>query len=154
MICQGCGLEAETKHVAFYQNIGALVIRFPSSIEGNLCKSCIHRYFWKMTGTTMFLGWWGMISAIVTPFFLLNNLGRYLFCLGMEPVPQDSIPPRLTENVVDRINPYANDLFSRLSDGEDFTTTMKAIADRADVTPGQVALYVQAVIEAHQNEEE
>lgn len=153
MICQGCGLEAETKHVAFYQNIGALVVRFPSSIEGNLCKSCIHSHFWKMSGTTLFLGWWGMISFIVTPFFLLNNVFRYLFCLGMEPVPPDSTPPRLTEDVVDRISPHTNDLFSRLNDGEDFSATMKHIADRAGVTPGQVALYVQAVIQAHQNQE-
>ncbi|OWK45187.1 hypothetical protein FRUB_01518 [Fimbriiglobus ruber] len=34
MICQDCGVEAETKHVSFHQNIGALVVRFPKSIEG------------------------------------------------------------------------------------------------------------------------
>jgi hypothetical protein len=28
MFCQSCGVEAHTKYVAFYQNIGALFMRF------------------------------------------------------------------------------------------------------------------------------
>ena len=95
MVCQDCGLEAATKHVAFHQNIGALVVRFPKSVEGELCKACINKHFWKMTGTTFFLGWWGMISLIVTPIFLLNNVGRYLFCLGMPPCTSGRSPPHL-----------------------------------------------------------
>lgn len=39
MICQSCGVEAPTKYVAFYQNIGALVMRFTRSAEGRMCKS-------------------------------------------------------------------------------------------------------------------
>ena len=58
MICQCCGVEAPTKYVAFYQNIGALVMRFTNSMEGNLCKSCIHSTFWKFTLTNTTLGWW------------------------------------------------------------------------------------------------
>lgn len=150
MICQGCGVEAATKYVSFHQNIGALVVRFPSSIAGHLCKSCINKHFWKMTGTTLFLGWWGMISFIVTPFFLLNNMGRYLFCLGMDPVQPGAAPPRLTDEAIERITPHANNLFSRLNDGEDFATTAALIADLAGVTSGQVALFVHAVIESQQ----
>ncbi len=83
MICQSCGVEAPTKHVAFYQNIGALVMRFSGSIDGNLCKSCVHEHFWKMTATNVLLGWWGVISFVVTPFFILNNVLRYALCLPM-----------------------------------------------------------------------
>ena len=32
----------------------------------------------------MLLGWWGVISFIVTPFILLNNLLRFIFTLGMQ----------------------------------------------------------------------
>jgi hypothetical protein len=84
MYCESCGAEAETRHVAFYQNIGALIVRFTGSAEGNFCKSCIHRYFWSMTATCLFLGWWGIISFIINPFFILNNVVRYLCCLGMK----------------------------------------------------------------------
>src|SRR5437762_361868 len=116
MICQACGVEAATKYVSFHQNIGALVVRFSRSMEGYLCKSCIHKHFWSMTTTTLFLGWWGTISFIVTPFFLLNNIGRYLSCLGMPSVPRGASPPQLTEQAVERISPHAQELFQRLNE--------------------------------------
>jgi hypothetical protein len=82
--CESCGIPAETKYVEFYENVGLLVMRQHRSVKGNLCKACIDFYFWNLTGKTMLLGWWGMISLIVTPFILLNNLFRFLFTLGMQ----------------------------------------------------------------------
>jgi hypothetical protein len=81
--CQSCGRHAPTRHVAFYQNIGLLIMRRSKSIEGDLCKACISKYFWEFTLITFLAGWWGVISFIVTPFFLINNLIRYLGCIGM-----------------------------------------------------------------------
>ncbi|MEX0724617.1 MAG: hypothetical protein WEB58_12925 [Planctomycetaceae bacterium] len=152
MICQDCGVEAETKHVAFHQNIGALFVRFPKSVQGRLCKSCIHKHFWAMTTTTLFLGWWGTISFLVTPFFIFNNVGRYLLCLGMPAVPIGAAPPSLSDAEVERIRPYAQDLFNRLNDGEDFETAAIRVADRAGVTPAQIALFVHAVVQSQQQE--
>lgn len=71
----------------YYQNIGALVMRFSNSVEGNLCKSCQHKFFWQYTLVNLTVGWWGVISLVATPFFVLNNVYRYLTALGMEPVP-------------------------------------------------------------------
>jgi hypothetical protein len=83
MRCQVCGKEAPTHYVEFYQNIGALILRFGKSIRGNLCKSCINKYFWEFTLVCLFLGWWGVISFILNWFFLGNNIVRYLGTLGM-----------------------------------------------------------------------
>ncbi len=145
MTCQDCGVEAATKYVSFHQNIGVLVMRFSSSIEGHLCKSCIHKHFWKMTGTTFFLGWWGTISFIVTPFFLLNNAGRYAFCLGMPGVGSGAVAPRLTDETVALLTPHAKQLFDRLGRGEELSDVAASTAVLAGVTPGQVMLFVQAV---------
>lgn len=82
--CQGCGSLAETKEIKFYKNIGMLVMRRHYSLEGRFCKKCINKNFWDYTLTTLFGGWWGTISFIVTPFYLLNNIGRYLTTLGMK----------------------------------------------------------------------
>ena len=101
-----------------------------------------------MTTTTLFLGWWGTISMVVTPFFLLNNMGRYLLYLGTPGVPSGARAPQLTDKVIDQLNPHATTRFGRLNDGEDFKNVASAIADRAGVTPGQVALYVRAVVQA------
>ncbi|HVS38842.1 MAG TPA: hypothetical protein VMS17_25015 [Gemmataceae bacterium] len=81
--CQACGQEAPTKYVEFYQNIGAIFIRFQRGIRGRLCKSCIHANFWKYTGLTLLTGWWGIVSFFMNWFFLFNNIGRYIACLGM-----------------------------------------------------------------------
>jgi len=148
MICQGCGLEAPTKYVEFYQNIGALFVRFPRSAKGNLCKSCIHRFFWKYTSTTFFLGWWGTISFCVTPFYVLNNTFRYLASLGMQPVPPDASKPELTQDAVEKLEPYADDLIMRLNEGEPLAKVTEEVGERAGVTPGQVQLYLSALTRA------
>jgi len=56
MICENCGIEAATKHVEYHQNIGAVIMRFHKSIKGELCKSCVHKYFWKLTLINLFFG--------------------------------------------------------------------------------------------------
>jgi hypothetical protein len=93
MRCQACGASAPTKYVAFYQNIGALILRFSKSIQGELCKSCIHKHFWEFTSITLLVGWLGTVSFIIAPFIVLNNIIRYLGCLTMPSVetpPQDA----------------------------------------------------------------
>jgi hypothetical protein len=149
MFCQCCGIEAPTKKTAFYQNIGALVMRFSQSVEGNLCKDCIHKNFWKMTMTTLFLGWWGMISFLVTPFFLLNNIGRYLMALPMPPVPPDASVPRLTNTDREKIAPHLDALIARLNeDDADFQEVAEEFADRIGVTPGQIALALRELADS------
>jgi hypothetical protein len=148
MICQDCGVETETRYASFYENVGAILVRFPKSVEGRLCKSCIHKRFWGMTTTTFFLGWWGGVSMLVTPFILLNNIGHYLRCLFMPAVPRGASRPLLTPTAVEKIQPHAPELFSRLNEGEDLAAVAALVAERAGVTPGQVALFVQAAVQA------
>lgn len=148
MICQVCGVSAPTKKVAFYENVGALFVRFHRSIEGRLCKSCVHGHFWRMTGKTLFLGWWGTISLIVTPFILLNNVGRYLFCLTMASVPPGATRAILTEEAVQKLLPLASDLFSRLQAGEKIDDVATAVAEKSGTTPAQVLLFVHAAAQA------
>lgn len=151
MMCQACGVEAPTKYVAFYQNIGALVMRFHKSMEGELCKGCIHKYFWEFTGITMLVGWFGTISLIITPFFLLNNFFRYLTCLTMPGVPEGAVPAELTEDAVNRLHPYTREIFDRIGQDEPFPRVIEDVGMRAGVTPGQVSLYVRAVVAAARN---
>jgi hypothetical protein len=145
MICQGCGIEAPTKYVSFYQNIGALVMRFHRSIKGNLCKRCINKYFWEYTLITLGLGWWGMISFFLTPFFVINNVVRYLGALGLEAPPPDATRPELTDEAIEKLNPHADELIQRLGQKEKLAEVAEDIAAVAGVTPGQVQLYIAAL---------
>ncbi len=64
--CCMCGRHAPTQQVTFHQNIGALVIRFPKTVSGQLCRDCIGKYFTTYTLTSLLLGWWGVISFFYT----------------------------------------------------------------------------------------
>lgn len=83
MRCESCGLEAPTKSVQLHQNIGMLMMRTHQSVSGNLCKSCIDSYFWRYTLTNLTLGWWGLISSIMTPVFIVNNLVQFIRSRGL-----------------------------------------------------------------------
>lgn len=151
MFCQVCGVEAPTKYVAFYQNIGALVMRFSKTAQGNMCKSCISSTFWQYTLTSLVLGWWGLISLIVNPYFIVNNVFRYLFSLGLEPVPPNAVQPELTEEVLERLSPLTDELIEQLNSGDDFERVVESISMKARASKGQVALYIQALIAASQD---
>lgn len=147
-VCESCGIEAPTKYVEFYQNVGLLVMRFHKSVKGNLCKSCGTRFFWEFTLKTFFLGWWGVISFVVNVFFMLNNLARGVALLGMPPVPPGATPPRLSDEVVAKISPHADVIFERLNRGDSLDLVSRAIAPLAGVSPTQITLFVFAVAEA------
>jgi hypothetical protein len=148
VICQCCGVEAPTKYVEFYQNIGALLVRFHKSIKGKLCKSCINKYFWEFTMTNLTLGWWGTISFIMTPFLIINNVIRYLGALKLQPVPIGATAPTLTEEVMDKLNPYTDELFSRINGEESIEQVVQSIAPRVGVTPGQIFLYLHTLVQS------
>lgn len=93
-ICHSCGAMGPTKRFQFYENVGAIVVRFHRSISGDLCKPCATRYFWNFTGKTVLLGWWGVISFILTPLILLNNVIQFLRAIPMDtPALHSSEPP-------------------------------------------------------------
>jgi hypothetical protein len=81
--CQRCGRHAPVKQVTFMQNVGLLVIRFPKTVSGRLCKRCISSCFWSMTAISFFFGWWGVISFFYTLVSIPTNIVNYVGALGL-----------------------------------------------------------------------
>ena len=148
IFCQSCGREAQTKYVEYFQNIGAIIMRFSKRIDGYLCKECSSKYFWSFTGTTLLLGWWGIISFFVSLFIIPNNIIRYFGTLSLQPPNPATSFPLLTDAVIGKIKPYTAELFQRINAGEDFETVARSIAIRAVVSPGQVIIYSFALTQA------
>ncbi len=146
MICQSCGIEAPTRKVLFVQHIGALVMFFHKRIGGLLCRNCVSKYFREYTLTTLFLGWWGVISMFATPVVLIINIANYFRAWSLAPVPVGAAAPQLTDDAIARLRPLTPDLIARLNKGEDLQAVAADIGARASVTPGQVVRYVQALI--------
>jgi len=76
--CQGCGRQAPVAHVTFMQNVGAIVLRFPRTVTGFLCRRCISHYFWRMTTITLFFGWWGYISFFYSLVSIPRNIANFI----------------------------------------------------------------------------
>jgi hypothetical protein len=151
ILCQGCGLEAPTKYAEFHQNIGALIVRFGKSYKGNLCKQCIHKYFWQSSLTTLFLGPWGTISLVLWPIFLVNNVARYLGALPMPAVPRGARVPQLDQAAFEKLVPRVDEIFSRLNAGESIESLATNVAGAAGgLTPGQVVLFIVHVAQQQQ----
>ena len=94
--CESCGTLGPVGRIELHQNIGALVVRFHKSVKGNVCPACAKKHFQELTLITLVGGWWGVISFIMTPFILVNNVLQYLSYkpggpIGM-PVPPGSAP--------------------------------------------------------------
>lgn len=150
LLCQSCGIEAPTKQVEFYQNIGALVVRFHKNVKGRLCKQCVHKHFWAMTGTTVAIGWLGYISLVIAPVFVLNNVFRYLFALPMPGVPVGARVPVVTNEMAAKIGPHYQTVVDRVNTGTDFEQVVREMAPAVGVTPGELMTYVMLVAQSRQ----
>lgn len=79
--CQICGNMRHTKAVTYYRNVGMLVMRRTYTVKGELCRPCIHKYFWEFAWKNLLMGPWGMISLIMMPIYLIQNACQYLVAL-------------------------------------------------------------------------
>ncbi len=139
--CQQCGADAPTREVSLHQNIGLLIFRLSESTEGHLCRRCISETVRRYTFVNLTLGWWGLISFFVTPFFLLFNLIQYL---AARRLPRDPIPgkPRLSDELLIRLASYKTEITECLGRGDSREMIAIALAEMAQVTPAQALLYL------------
>jgi len=148
MACLACGCLAPTRYVEFHQNIGALIVRFPKEIKGYLCKRCINQYFWKFTLTTAAIGWFGFVSLIVTPIFIVKNIIQFCGTLGMK-ISEPSAPAyfhptlSMTPEIALKIDPFRSELETRLSSTEIMDVVTMNVAQRAGCSAIQVELYIE-----------
>jgi len=76
--CEACGVYGPVQHATYHQNTGMLFMRQHRRAGGAFCRRCHSRVFWRLTLHTAFLGWWGTISFVLTPIFLINNTALFL----------------------------------------------------------------------------
>jgi hypothetical protein len=88
--CDQCGVQGPVKQATFMQNIGMLVIRFPKTRQGRMCRRCIDESFWSFTLVTGFLGWWGMISFVYSLISIPTNIINYLSALKLPEPPREA----------------------------------------------------------------
>ncbi|MGE0787671.1 MAG: hypothetical protein AB7S26_18495 [Sandaracinaceae bacterium] len=85
--CELCGVYGPCKRVTFFQNVGVLIMRFPRTLSGSLCKRCIDSNFVRMSAISFFFGWWGVISFFYTAVTLPLNVITWLGTLSLPAPP-------------------------------------------------------------------
>ncbi len=87
-ICQLCG-AAPAAPVTIRGHQGMLVIMRSLRRRGVFCRTCALASFREMQADTMLQGWWGPLSAFITPIVLLVNLGALS---GIRRIPEPVAP--------------------------------------------------------------
>ncbi len=141
MKCSSCGQEAVVRDVEFGMEIGLLLVRFYQARKGRMCPDCIRGNFWTCTLTTLFLGWWSIPSFFFTPFILAMNILHYRAVFLSPSYPADEAPLVLDPALVQKLEPYRDEIFQRLFKGESMNQVSEDIASRVGATAGEVRAF-------------
>jgi hypothetical protein len=91
---------------------------------------------------TALLGWWGLISLIVTPFLLIYNIFRYLMTLSLPSPPEGALVVSVDEGFRRKLGAAATrEIGERLGGGEDLLKVSCELAARYGVTPEEIICY-------------
>lgn len=73
-LCQSCG-GSPAEQFSFRSVTGFIIVWRWGSLKATLCGGCALASGRDMQATTLTFGWLGVVSAFLTPFVLLGNLG-------------------------------------------------------------------------------
>ncbi|MBX7058134.1 MAG: hypothetical protein K1X75_08695 [Leptospirales bacterium] len=150
MFCINCGIEAPLAKVSYKKNIGLLVMRQYQTFEGAVCRPCRDSLFSSYFLTTLFAGWWGVISFIVTPFYLLATLFSYIGTRDLQSPPVGARRPTLSADEIQRIAAQESILVEVLNGGGSIEDACQRTAAAAGVQPAQAFLFLQARLQKKQ----
>lgn len=77
-MCDVCNSGEPSVHVHLRHNVGMLFMRREYETQGRLCASCLKDVFRRHQLNNLVLGWWGMISFVLTWVYLIDNTRNYL----------------------------------------------------------------------------
>src|SRR5213592_828916 len=83
--CMRCGAPSETWAVTYHQNIGVIAAHWRSSHDLQVCKSCLHKEYWKRFAILITIGWTSYYSIIIGPVLLITNTVNYIGALRKPP---------------------------------------------------------------------
>jgi hypothetical protein len=79
--CYLCKQQRTTRFVSLYVTSAKSSYLKNPSLHANLCKSCIHKTFWKFTGKNLLALHLGIFGLMQAPFYIVQNTATYLKAL-------------------------------------------------------------------------
>ena len=99
--CLMCGKTAPTWALTYHQNIGILAMHIRKSTPMQVCRSCVHKEYWKRFAILVTVGWTSYYSIVIGPVLLIMNTVTYVKNLAGKPtatpeaLPAQAAPPPL-----------------------------------------------------------
>ena len=152
MRCDTCSSTTPTAPAEFRHNVGMLLMRREYVTAGDFCRACLGRAFWHHTLRNLTLGWWGLLSFVMTWAFLASNVVSYLRALqalGTRRAPVTSLPELASgEAALRRLAPFEHNVRLRLREGEDLKALAIDLARVHAVTHACAEHFVEYVAQA------
>ncbi|MCK6481968.1 MAG: hypothetical protein L6R43_18030 [Planctomycetes bacterium] len=144
--CEKCGREGPVHRADYTEVKGWLLYVETRSFRGFLCGGCSRELFSEFTAATAVRGWLGVKSLLLTLIALpVNGISRMR---APGPLDPEAEPPRLTGELLRRLEPEAPVLAARLGKGQTLPSVARAAAAKTGVSPGRIGLYVLALAAA------
>jgi ribosomal protein L37AE/L43A len=77
LVCHRCGRVAPTYPSRFQKNTSMIIVRTRQIYQGDFCQDCTKELFSACFWHCLVFGWWGIISAFITPFAIVENVYNY-----------------------------------------------------------------------------
>lgn len=146
MICQNCGVQAETRRIRFDQNIGFLFMRNYKYVEGEFCKNCIKNLYWKINLPNL-VGWAGTISLFLAPFFFIANTVKFISAMNMQDVPVGAPTPTLKKEEIDKISNFSSEVVEVYKKTNSISETANELSPKIGLAPEKVAMYIYMLLQ-------
>jgi len=70
--CLMCGKTAPTWALTYHQNIGILAMHIRKSTPMQVCRSCVHKEYWKRFAILVTVGWTSYYSIVIGPVLIFG----------------------------------------------------------------------------------
>lgn len=147
-MCDLCHSGNPSTYVTLRHNVGMLIMRQMYQTEGRLCQDCLGRAYRKHQLCNLFLGWWGMISFVLTFVFLIENTRQYFVARGelkrsVERKEASRVVPEGTPS--ERLAPFRHNVRLRLRRDEEPAAIAADLAETHQVPLDDATAFVSGI---------
>ncbi len=116
-VCGECFREGKTVVATFRHNIGLVIVHLSNERYDRYCFGCLNKVFFFKTLLTICVGWIGLVSLLVAPIFVIQNIFNYLKAVFKAERPISSKPPLLSVQLFRFLDPHRDVLLNELESG-------------------------------------
>jgi hypothetical protein len=149
-MCDLCNSGEAAVQVRLRHNVGMLFMRREYETDAKLCAKCLGQAFRKHQLSNLLLGWWGMISFVMTWVYLVDNFRVYFGAkkdLARMSERREAARFVPEGSASERLAPFRHNVRLRLRRDEDAARIATDLAETHEVPLADAQAFVQDLID-------